>query len=344
MKLPGIFDDSNLPIRLGSPLRVPHYAWHNWGIEYGSEVEFHHLVKLSEDEYRSEWDWTTDERHGDIAIASKKAGLEDANARLNKAVANVVFKIIRYRNGRIRILDVGAGSGQTTLAVIRELDELPIESAEFFLFDPAKKALQAGARRLAEIGLNEGENFHIYPITDLNMSNYVQEESADIVVSVASIHHHAFLGAVFELIFKLCKRNGVFIIGDWHNSMWEHPNKVFAMLSKMDWTEKSKDLDKFTTVFPEALTDPGPEEDQRLNKANEQIKAFWKFYSRIGVEKNKQFSVLEGHRPTWRYRKEMERCGFSTSGSLIDTLIPTNPRPLLPDSSLLCITIGQKRG
>ena len=334
------FDDTRLPIKLGSPLKVPHYAWSDWGIIYHNENEFEELVRMSENGYEQEWMSTCEEGHKDISLASERAGLGDANEKLNEQNAQIVSKLVKYFNNDVKILDLGAGVGATTVKIFEKLEDNKKERAFFLLIDPASKASQEAEAKLNKIGLKIGKNFDIKIATDLDIPRVIKEQQ-DIVTSVAAIHHHAYLTRPFENIYNIIEEKGFFITADWHNSMWEHPCRVYELLTELDWVSKESDLCNFKRIYPRAVRNCSKLKKEDMI-ANEMIKNFWKEYCSVRKYGKSNFMILEGHRPAEKYIDEMKKVGFKTGTDLIKKLILHNPYQILPNSSLLCLTIGQK--
>ncbi len=341
VKLPPDFDDSRLPVALGNPLRVPFYAWSNWGISYSNEREKEELIRMSEQAYRDEWDTATEPQYKDIAVAAERAGLSDANAKLNEKNAEIIAKVIHKKEGKISIMDLGAGSGDTTITILKHLDERDRKRLSFTLLDPAGDALSEAKERIAKLGLIDEENYRVVTCPDLDIPLHVREESQDIITTVAAIHHHADLGTVLSIVYSVTKKGGFFVTADWHNSMWEHPNRVYKMLEQMDWQTKKEDLNRFVKIYPLAREDVGNCKDLAEERANEQIIDFWRNYAAIRIGDGAHI-ILEGHRPVKKYVKEVEASGFRTDTKDIREITNENPLRIMTESSLLCVTIGQK--
>ena len=177
---------------LGSAYRVPSYAHAVWSLNDRD------ALRLSEAAYRAEWDDLRGDQHALIARASELAGLADANRLLNDENARIIANAFRTFDGTVRLLDVGAGTGDTTISILESLDKSEWERAFFTLIDPAESLLESAGRRLRERGLRDGENFALHVASDLDIPTIVAQESQNIVTAVASIHHHAFLEGPFE--------------------------------------------------------------------------------------------------------------------------------------------------
>lgn len=341
---PPCFDDSGMPVKLGSPLRTPFYAWPNWGIHYDDHTELEQLLEASEQCYRSEWDQTSNCGHDEIAQAATEAGLGDANSRLNAAIAEVVCSVISHwgSSGLLKVIDLGAGAGGSTIAALKALEGVYQGQIEVALVDPATKALSQAGELLQRSSLLAPKNFALFNKTDRDFLAELTENSFDMIISGAAIHHHSYLLPVFELCFRALKPTGFMVIGDWHNSMWIHPYRVLMLLETLDWAGKQESLCRFRAVFP-ASDDPQPTvsalADQR---ANDQIEAFWQAYGRLQWASNEEFLMLEGHRPVEKYIEDLITVGFEVPRFLVEDVV--NPYFLLPDSTLLAVITSFKRG
>jgi ubiquinone/menaquinone biosynthesis C-methylase UbiE len=338
MQIPPTFHSKTMPILLGSPLKVPSYAWTNWGAQWRTNKEYTELIALSEKGYRDEWDLTTAQGHEDIARAATRAGLGDANQRLNHEAAGIVAREAIGITGEFRILDVGAGSGNTSLAIV---DALKNPARAFFhLLDPAREALATAADRLRQKGLVEGKNFAIHGTTDTNALGVLQEHSFQLVVAVAALHHHADLISPIGVLARLLAPGGLLVIADWHNTVWEHPARVLHVLQLLDWADKIKEIQKFIHLYPKAK-EPAEETSTEMRSANALISTFWKEYAACRTTTEPQFCILEGHRPPAKYLEAMQESGLITSSETIQAA-DSNPVLLTPERGLLAVTVGRQ--
>jgi len=319
------------PIRLGSPLRVPSYAWGNWGINWANENEFRDLITLSEQKYLEEWELTSEQGYADIAEAAKMAGLGDANQLLNEACSQYVINEIEKQGKTLNILDVGAGNGNTSLSIAKRVGRL--EKPIITLIDVSPKALSEAEVKLERTGYKNGTNFFTESIRDSESDLHFKEESFDIIISVAALHHHADLKVGLQPLVKLLKKKGLFIIGDWFNSLWEHPFRVLSLLLALpNWDGKGKDIQKFIQLFPNAEI-PEIEVNSLLQMANNLIIEFWKNYGYLKKSLPANFYILEGHRSADHYYKELRDTG----------IVPINQIDYInPYRSILGVISGRK--
>lgn len=319
------------PLYLGTPLKVSTAAWGKWGIRWDREQGFSDLVKESEQAYDNEWSCTNSEGLKDIARAAELSGLGDANQRLNEAVAQEIKQLLDHSKEQLYILDLGAGSGETAAAVIRAAPSL-VEQAKFHLVDPAKESLEEACTKLAEAGLVIGKTLHTDNAKDIEVLRQLDPETVDIITANASVHHHAFLAPVFEGISKALRPGGWIVIGDWFNSMWTSPTRVYELLNELQWQGKEQQLIDFRRNFGYdecEIKEAVPE----LEAANRQICDFWINYAKTKDPSTPPFFLLEGHRPTNDYI-----CGLAEYG----VHIQRGPVKLLTGSSLLSVLVAQK--
>jgi SAM-dependent methyltransferase len=330
----------NAPLRLGSPLRAPSSAWPAWGFRFETQQEFERLVVLSEEAYSGEWAATQCSSHDEISRAAAAAGLGSANEHLNACVALVAAALIsKAPRSCSRILDLGAGAGATTLAVWKNLDSKVRLRMSWTLIDPAKSSLEQAVARLTDSGMSS-EQLSIHTMRDLDiMPSWSQQY--DLVISTAAIHHHAYLEPVFRLIHQVLAPGGIFIGGDWHNSLSTHPAKILELLNTLQWKGKKADIASFIAKYPASRQAQPTRESPEQQKATAHIMEFWQAYARSRQAADVEFCVIEGHRPVSYYLK-----GFAAVGLHIPKTLPTtrhrNPHFLFPGSELLGIMAAQR--
>jgi len=229
------------------------------------------------------------------------------------------------------ILDLGAGSGETTIAIIKAVPHL-LEQAQFHLVDPAKGSLEEACTKLTEAGLVVGKTLHIHNTKDIEVLKQLRTETVDVIVANASVHHHAYLEPVFEGISNLLRPEGWIVIGDWFNSMWVSPTRVYELLNKLTWQGKKQQLIDFRRNFGYnecEIKETVPE----LEAANQQICHFWINYAKTKAPSTPPYFLLEGHRPQDDYIRGLAEYGVH---------IRRGPVNLLPGSGLLSVLVAQK--
>jgi len=330
------FDESNLSrhlITLGSPVRVPSYAFPNWRIT-GNELK---LRSESEERYDSEWKSGSPRQMQHVTDTTMRAGYGDFPQLLRRETAKRASELMKAYDGRVNILDVGAGV--STVVIFDSLNDNDKDRVYLTLLEPSEEKVEDAAKKLTERGLQRDTNYKVEVGKDLDIPSKLEPESQDIVTAVATIHHHAYLDRPFRIIYDVLNRNGRFITADWHNSMWEHPERVYKFLQDFDWHGKEKDLKNFENAYMKGV-DLAPKLAGIDEYTNEMIRNFWRSWIQVrkeAIEKGEfdprdDIWLLEGHRPYERYIDEMIKTNFTINKC----------QQLLPDSKLLMLIASQK--
>ncbi len=302
-----------MPVRLGSALRVPSYAYSNWGIPEGEFRE------RSDDAYRMEWEGGSPRQMKYVIEATEAAGLQNFPQILRNANAAAVSKLVQEMMGTVNYLECGAGV--STVNVYEKLlaDNIDIERVYATLIEPSQERLDKMTADLEELGLKKDKDFTTHAARDIDARDFTPRGSQDIVSAVAAIHHHAYLDTPFRVLYHVTKHGGSVLLPDWHNSMWEHPHRVFEFLKRFDWETKHSDLDDFARAYPKALESPGRVGSSAEFEANATIRNFWGGWAdvRRKAQEAGEFRpeddilLLEGHRPALQYARELFEVGFN---------------------------------
>ncbi|MEM7815546.1 MAG: hypothetical protein QXN71_00315 [Candidatus Aenigmatarchaeota archaeon] len=348
MKLqPYEIDSSRMPVYLGSALRVPDYAFPEWGID-GDE---NWLREESDSQYEIEFKGGSTKQMNYVIEALREAGLENYSQMLRDANADLVSKIVKKSNERVNYMELGAGV--STITVYNKLsdDKIDLERLFSILIEPSKERIESAASELEKKGLKREKNFRIYEARDIDIPKFVEPNSQDIASYVAVLHHHAYIDTPLKLVYNALKDKGFIIVADWHNSMWEHPNRVYEFLrDEFEWSTKEEDLKIFVEVYPKAVK-KAPELSKIDAEANKQIKSFWKGWARVR-ERQKNCGIfkpeddiwmLEAHRPVEKQNEIIEKVGYILNSPEVIELQNPNPRRIIPDAGILYVTVGQKQ-
>ena len=351
-------DDSRMPLRLGSALRVPSYAYPNWGIPLGAyRIE-------SDTTYTSEWREGSPRQMQYVIDAVLEAGFGNNSQILRDSCARVVAQEVRRLSekpairGRINCMDIGAG-----VSTVNIFDAIPDNYKDrvfFTLVEPSEKRAEDAASKLSEKGLNRGKDYRVIVAPDQHLLAFVKPESQDIVTYVATLHHHSYIDNPLAIVRATMDRDGMLVISDWHNPEWEHPNRVYNALKEdfdaeeFGWEGKEKDLALFARAYPKAFEEaPKLYED---NASYMQIRKFWQGYARIrkkAIEarefaENDDILMLEAHIPVERQNEVLRKAGFGLNSTFFEDnngkeVLKHNPEQLLPDSRLLMTTVAYKQ-
>ena len=331
-----------MPMPMGSPARTPEYARSAWGLP--PSINEKRVVEL----YSDEWKGGNEGQLALVSEAAQRAGFGDNPDLLRQKTADsvrvIVEECLSVRN-ELLILDIGAGPGRSALVVWQKLPTDIQSKARFLLLDPSRDSLEAAKKTMEENRISH----ELICSPDIYADKHVRKGSVDILTGVASIHHHSAIP--FSLYRRLLKPGGFAVFGDWHNSIWESPFRVYQFLRAFDWPERELGLENWKESYPNIAV---PEPDEPADRqANKDITGFWLGYHQIlresGADRLGANAIwpLEGHRPVERYVEEMQKAGFSLDSPNINRIlrrgiISDNPHQLLPQSRLLMLTIGEK--
>ena len=352
-------DDSRMPVRLGSALKVPSYAYPNWGIAGQEDV----LRAESDRGYEVEWlgldgNGGSPQQMKYVVEAITSTGLGNYSQLLRDKGAQVVSWLVRNTHGKERVNYLESGAGVSTEFVLRQLkaDGVDLERVFLTLVEPGKGRIEGTAAKLeSEYGLKRDKNFRVIVGRDLDISQHVEPGSQHIALAVAAHHHHAYLDKPTQAVADALVLGGFFILADWHNSMWEHPNRVYTYLKDdFDWPTKEGDLAEFARRYPKALETAL--EDPLNEASNADIRKFWKGWEAVRRREvaagqfnpNDDILMLEGHRPVERYVETLRVAGLEADDAAVDGLkkdgvVASNPHKVLDtDSRILMVTVGEK--
>lgn len=351
-------DDSRMPLRLGSALRVPSYAYPNWGIPEGE-------YRISSDAcYTSEWESGSPRQMKYVEESIKKTGFGNFSQILRDASAEIVAHRVSElaknpRIKRINYMDVGAGV--STVNSFDAIDDNHKDRIFITLVEPSRKRLEKTASDLSKRGLVIDKDYMLIESPDQHMLAFVEPETQDILSYVATFHHHSYIDTPARHAKVTMKDGGILLIADWHNPTWEHPARVRRALiddfdkDEFEWETKEKDIRAFEEAYPKSLEEP-PELLPLDHSSYMEIRKFWSTgWSTIikdAIKKGKfderdEIKMLEAHRPVERQNEELYRAGFNLHPEyeerlIYDGLIKENPHQLRKESRQLMITVAQK--
>ncbi len=305
----------------------------------------------AETSYMGEWAESSDDMHIAIARATTQAGLGDGNNELNRALAEIFMKYYKQMRDKevVEVCDVGAGTGDTTTAIIREIHQFESDLSKreavklprirFNCVEPSPDRLPLFNEKFVFRDTTLVQ-YNWYKGTDSDWYSVCREGRFDFVVSNAVFHHKVF-PEHFEDIRRILTESGVLIFGDWYTPIWSHPALLVSLLrdlgicndgiiefySKFNLDEKSYE-DKYKEM--------GEGEKIAYNQMRGFIKALGKEFHRLKEEWRKKrekrqreaeerggeyerketkerepvICFLEGHEERKYREKKLDVCGF----------------------------------
>lgn len=338
------------PITSGSAYRVPDSAYPNWGLVYTNEGPANHA-------YRTEWNVPGgDKLPALVGKASEREFKDDFALRIRSATAEAIADLVylwleeRKISARrpLHVIEIGAGAGDSAKIIHRALPDQVKDNIFFTLVDPSKTSLEHAEQKMRDSNIKA----EIKVGSDIEVLPTIEAESAQLFVGVASIHHHARIP--WEQYAGVLEKGGMAFFGDWHQRMWTHPGYVYSMLEQINLGDnRDHVLNDFITKFPQARRRPVLPYKAADRKAMRQIINFWVAMADISQEMELDGTplwFLEGHRDVTEYIRRMNQAGLDTKSPDIKILhtgrtgnnLKKNPFQVLPDSTLLMVSAGQK--
>ena len=339
------------PVPLGSILRAPAYSYDAWGISITSENSTWLYVRSSV-AYMTEWG-KTDQRLNDlVSKAAEEAGLGDVNALLNRSVGSSAAAFLLdtiQRKRHFAMIDIGAGTGPTSLATLDALNELMLANKQgknwdygkIILVEPSKDRISRAIETVEKSAFyaNYGKRTQVKGILKMEISalKLLKRGSIDVAISNAAIHHNAFNYHLKALHSAIERKTGQFISGDWHDSMWHSPERAYwmiAAMSRLNDQEKidailgfikngkmsenykeSREAKEFREYFGidiEHMGDPFSQLSVRERKANAGIFRFWISVGKAFSDRNEKSPIfmIEAHEPVSKRVENLNAAGF----------------------------------
>lgn len=141
--------------------------------------------------------------HGDTSICRRLYAESPAFAERNAVLAQTVGAAAAAHSGRVRILEIGAGTGAATEAI---LPHLPIERTDYTFTDVSGLFLTLAAERFSE------HSFLTYRQLDIESPQEFEPHSFDIVIASNVLHATADLAQSLRNIKRLLAPGGTLVL------------------------------------------------------------------------------------------------------------------------------------
>jgi SAM-dependent methyltransferase len=204
----------------------------NWGITIDKYNEAYLKSKASE-AYTIEWQPTGEKLNALVAMGSKFAGLSDVNANMCKRIGEIVAS--DYKPSAT--LDLGTGTGHPSFEVYTALYAKGIRSGSddiLILNDSSILRVKIAEETIRELPFWQKNRLqiHVDAATDMLTLRDLPKEKINIIISNAAIHHHSDNDHLYAANEALVP-NGRFVNGDWHECMWQKPERAYWMFAAL---------------------------------------------------------------------------------------------------------------
>ncbi len=349
----------------------------NWLNREIDEEERAMIKAISEKSYHTEWKNATAKVYEAIRRAIPQAKLAVGNEGMNDALAQLLAPIVigmledSPDDREFEVLDVGAGEGKTTLALLHQISIFEERNGTDFMRRLHFYTLEPGWNNLHKIGteLQKGgfmERINNWTPLGGMFERFMRKSRGgeyDLIMSSAALHHLTD-PAYLDTVGRLLRDNGIFAVGDWYTTLFSHPSLLLPTLRTLhpsNSEEEKRESDRkirrymnFFGIYKEDLwkeIEQGFTEEQR--KANEEMRLYVikvaeenRLLSR--EDRESQLRLFEGHRSLADHMKGAKRAGIETERDVLSEKHPGfgrvryNFRNVNPGSDISSVWAGAK--
>ena len=239
----------------GSIFRIASQYLPNWGIKVTPENAPFIEARADANNYE---EWKRGNKASNTAIerATQNAQLPYGNTDLNYDVgilsAELMMRLAETRD-TIRILDLGAGTGDTTTTVLMFLEMLEgcgdaLRKSHFYLLEPSIDRLGDAKKAIEDHSINSigPVDFTLVASSQRAHFPFIAPGTFDLVYSSA-VFHHLTSTAFLKELNGIMAQDGVLVLGDWYTAIWEHPVFVADLVQRLGMETES--LREFLALF-----------------------------------------------------------------------------------------------
>jgi len=338
-----------LVIKIGSWSRIAHQYLANWGVQV-TEKNRDWIKKHAARSFLEEWRASTEKSNEAIEKAIAEAKLEIGNERLNAQLGEMVASILKNMHDGKRtftIYDLGAGPGDTTIAVLDALDlyedtQRIAPYCNFRLVEPGSTRLKIAEAEIAKHSLYKSlANPPVYVCGSYDyFESDIRRGAVDVFISNAVLHHFPFPDHFHQIYEKLAE-DGVMVTGDWHNTIFTHPAFMAPLLEAVGGDTNV--VNEFKNRFCIKDGDRERLEAQLTPRQKECHRAFIDFQRALSIrlrDVKEMLCMVECLETIEDRVKNMEDAGFETRSNVLRQEHPgfrettENKKLVFPDNDL----------
>jgi len=336
----------------GSVCRIAAKYLRNWGIEVGDDNRAE-IRRRATDSFMEDWEGDSAQLHLAIENATERAGLSAGNKAMNMVLANTAVPIIggllEYHPEGINIVDMGAGTGDTTVALLDVMalksETAPFASKCFFhLVEPSYRKTGELGKRL--------ENHQLRPeygMSVLTLDRYMEqarEGRFHMAVSNAVLHHMT-TPDYLKALNRLLTDDGVLVVGDWYTTIWSRPDYLVPVLRALGAAACT--VSRFEKYF-HIKKEPRETLTPAQRKANEYMVDYVRCLAAelATVSDGSGQYLFEAHQSLDGHYADVRKAGFELDLSelrqkhMAFARCASNEMRLYPDTDLACVWSAAK--
>lgn len=306
----------------GTLCRISSRYQQNWGTVIDGWNAGYIENKAVESIYE-DWRKGGSDIHRAIENAIDRASLDAGNKELNEILAGRTVPVIQAMldtipaSSCLNILDIGAGDGDTTIAMLDVLRAHDLEKladrCHFCLLEPSHKKMAKLGDRLDNHPVKVKRT--LISTTFENYAPQMPESYFNIVTANAAFHHMttpSYLG----LLNRKLADGGVLAVGDWYLTLWSQPAFLVPVLQKLKADEDK--IQRFKAYFGIkegdwiTMSQKLPKEEQKSNEHMVDYICFLQDELRH-ISARSRVKLFEAHQSLKETLSDVHDSGFTTN-------------------------------
>ncbi len=308
---------------MGSLLKISSHYLPNFGIELTDENR-PEIERESLGNYFSCWGRAAKVTLEAIKKATRDAGFPVDNSDLNNHVGEMTVEILlsmadRDTARQFTLLDIGAGDGETTAAVLDAMCNQNAyqlaERCQFVLIEPSEENVWNAVRNLKDHRIKQkvrAPRITTIGGTDHDFIGRMRPGEFDLVYSSAVFHHMIF-PTYLDTVRQGMREDGVLVVGDWYTTIFKHPAFIAEILLHLN-------IDKTSYIQFQSLFNCSDGDEKKLCEGMDRndiitnyrmlryIVQIGREFLQIPPENRDEF--LEGHCSFGERKADLESRGF----------------------------------
>lgn len=340
------------PIRTGSISRLSPAALARWGIGV-NDITRPWLAKRAEERFLKDVsDMEANPDWVQLTRSENRLWIERRMAGFMGSVVKELLKSQAETKDSLMVCDLPSREAQVSSAIASEMwgdtDETRIRDiTRIFMVDANHYSIGVAKQNMKAYGMKHASFWS----SDSEFFDMQEPGTFDVIVSMSFLHNKPY-PEFLDQIYQLLADGGVFLVGDFHSAIWDHPCNTFNLLKRIG--ADGKTLDDFRALFGNELMAPDP--NVRLTSAECQaINDHFKVWEDAAQAVKAHSSVIRprlhflgAHDTSKASAEKLEAAGFVTDVEKIRQAFPRSkigdfPKQMLRDSDFAVVMMGMKQ-